>query len=289
MEIGINLEYVRHDDLSFQEGLRQAAEAGYRWVEPLTLDGRCLLSESGYCHVRSLHADPLLMKRDLDAAGLRASGLSAHSPLMRPDVAIPYLTRAVRFAAAVGAPVVCTSEGKRPEWMTVDEGYATIRMTLRVALQEAERYGVWIAVEPHGEFTTTLAGMERILGSVDSPRLGVNYDTGNAYLAGHEDPYEMLEALADHRVVHVHAKDIRGALLQQRGQVTGTPVGCACGEGVVDWGRVVSILQAHGYRGVLSVECGTPEQMRRSHRFLSHLLAEKGAAGPEEVRQVAGR
>lgn len=288
MEIGINLEYVRHDDLSFQEGLRQAAEAGYRWVEPLTLDGRCLLSESGYCHVRSLHADPLLMKRDLDAAGLRASGLSAHSPLMRPDVAIPYLTRAVRFAAAVGAPVICTSEGKRPEWMTVDEGYSTIAMTLRVVLQEAERYGLWIALEPHGGFTTTLAGMERILGSVDSPRLAVNFDTGNAYLAGHEDPYAMLEALAD-RVVHVHAKDIGGALLQQRGQVTGTPVGVACGDGVVDWGRVVGSLQAHGYRGVLSVECGTPDQMCRSHRFLTSVLAEKGAAHAEEARKVSGR
>lgn len=28
---------------------------------------------------------------------------------------------------------------------------------------------------------------------------------------------------------------------KERGKVTGTPVGCACGEGVIDWARVIKI------------------------------------------------
>ena len=91
---------------------------------------------------------------------------------------------------------------------------------------------------------------------------------GNAYLAGAEDPYEGLTAVRD-AVYHVHAKDIsmqHGAA--ERGKVTGTPVGCACGDGVVDWPRVFSILAPLDREIVFSVECGTVEQAARSLAFL---------------------
>ncbi|TVR73763.1 MAG: sugar phosphate isomerase/epimerase, partial [Spirochaetaceae bacterium] len=41
------------------------------------------------------------------------------------------------------------------------------------------------------------------------------------------------------RIFHIHAKDISFEQGEaERGKVTGTPVSCACGEGVVDWERV---------------------------------------------------
>jgi 8-oxo-dGTP diphosphatase len=40
---------------------------------------------------------------------------------MRPEISVPYLQKAIRFAAAIGAPVVNTDEGIRPEWMPLDE------------------------------------------------------------------------------------------------------------------------------------------------------------------------
>ena len=59
--------------------------------------------------------------------------------------------------------------------------------------------------------------------------------------------------------MHLHAKDISveqaGA---ERGKVTGTPVGCACGDGVIDWKKVIQIIRQDCPRDiVLSVECGT--------------------------------
>jgi sugar phosphate isomerase/epimerase len=45
-------------------------------------------------------------------------------------------------------------------------------------------------------------------------------------------------------------------------------VGCACGDGVIDWMKVVGILKGGRYDGVLSVECGTPLDAERS---LAHL------------------
>lgn len=40
-------------------------------------------------------------------------------------------------------------------------------------------------------------------------------------------------------------------------KATGTPVGCACGDGVIDWERVMRICQKARRDIVLSVECGT--------------------------------
>jgi sugar phosphate isomerase/epimerase len=50
--------------------------------------------------------------------------------------------------------------------------------------------------------------------------IGINFDTGNSYLAGGSDVYKWLEQVAD-RLVHLHAKDI--SLSQsnaQRGKVS---------------------------------------------------------------------
>ena len=58
----------------------------------------------------------------------------------------------------------------------------------------------------------------------------------------------------------------------ERGKVSGTPVGCACGDGVVDWKRVIDIVKSSGKEIVFSVECGTIEQAIRSFKHLSPLL-----------------
>ena len=44
---------------------------------------------------------------------------SSHCPLMRPEVSVPYLRQAIRFAAAIGIKVVNTDEGIRPAWMSL--------------------------------------------------------------------------------------------------------------------------------------------------------------------------
>jgi sugar phosphate isomerase/epimerase len=266
---GINMEFVRHEDKSFAAGLEIARQIGYEFCEPMVHNGRELLSEAGYFHSVSLDEDPLEIKDLLAKNGLKASGLSSHTPLMRPEISVPYLEKAIRFAKELGAPVVNTDEGIRPSWLPLDEAWHVMKYTLAKVMQVAARHGIYVGIEPHQSISKTTAGLLRIATLVDSPWLRVNYDTGNAYLAG-EDPYQGLQAVRE-LLIHVHAKDITlqhaGA---ERGKVTGTPVGCACGEGVIDWPRVVGILRDGGFSGVLSVECGTVEQARSS---LAHLTA----------------
>lgn len=277
IELGLNLEFVRRSEKPFAAGVELAAKMGYKYVEPLVHTGRELMSEAGYYHSVSMEEDPHFIKDILDRHGVKASGLSAHCPLMRPEVSVMYLQRAIQFAAVLGARVVNTDESYRPAWVSDDEVWILMRYTLKTVLRVAERYGVAIGIEPHQEISKTTDGLLRIASLVEHPLLRINYDTGNAYLAG-ADIYEALERIGP-KLVHMHAKDISFEHAEaERGKVTGTPVGCACGDGVVDWARVIAILRKHNFDGVLSVECGTPEQAQRSLDHLNGLLSRQAAS-----------
>ena len=277
IEAGLNMEFVRRAEKPFPVGVEMAAQIGYKYVEPMLHNGRELMSEAGYYHSVSMEDDPHFIKDILDRHGLQSSAVSAHCPLMRPEVSVMYLQRAIQFAAVLKAPVVNTDESYRPDWVVGDEAWPIMTYTLRAVLRVAERYGIAIGIEPHNAISRTTDGLLRIAGLVESPLLRINYDTGNGYLAG-EDIYDALERIGP-RLVHMHAKDISVEHSDaERGKVAGTPVGCGCGDGVVDWARVIAIVRKHGFDGVLSVECGTPDEAARSLAHLTPLMAERGTA-----------
>jgi sugar phosphate isomerase/epimerase len=270
--IAVNMEFVRSADKGFEEGVAIAAGLGYRWIEPMVHTGWELLSEVHYFHSFSMEEDPLLMREICERNGVGVSSISGHSPLMKPEAAVPRLTRAIVLADALGARFVNTDEMVKPDWMDDAHAHEVMRYSLEKAELVASRHGVYVCIEPHGIYTKTSEGLLRIVDLVRSPWIQVNWDTGNAYLAGVEDPYEALERVAD-RVFHVHAKDISIEHSErERGKVTGTPVGCACGDGVVDWERVLRILDPLDREITLSIECGTIEEADRSLSFLTGLI-----------------
>jgi len=276
--IALNMEYIRSADKSFGWGVQKAAELGYEYVEPMVHTGWELLSEAHYFHSFSMEEDPLLMSEICEDAGVKVSSVSGHSPLMKPEAAVPRLTRAIVFAALCGAQFVNTDEMVKPEWMDDERARQAMWYSLKKASMVAARHKVYLCVEPHGVYTRTAEGLLGIANLVDSPWIGINWDTGNSYLAGIEDPYEGLERVRG-KVMHVHAKDIDlDQVKAERGKVTGTPVGCACGEGVVDWERVLTILDPLDREIYLSVECGTVDQAERSLTFLRELLGNRVAA-----------
>jgi len=277
LKLGLNLEFIRHSDRSFEDGISVASEIGYRYVEPCLIQGHCTLSEAGYCHWQSMDSrDPVEMAALLARHSVQPSAVSAHAQLMQ-SWSVEHLIKAIRFAAKLGAPIVNTAEGKKPSWMSDDEAITVITIHLRRVLELAEEYDITIGLEPHGYYSTNPERLLDLLGRLESPKLKVNFDTGNTYLAG-QDPMEYLRAIGD-RVAHVHAKDIGGELLEKRGKVTGTPVGVACGDGVVDYPAIVDMLRERGFEGVLSVECGSEQQARRSYAYLTDLLEQVRKTG----------
>jgi len=275
--VGINLEFDRPRGRSFEWSTAKAADMGFAYIEPMLHWGRELLSAAGYFHSVSMLDDPLRMRENVEGNGLKMSAISAHSPLCKPDVSTDYLKQAVRFSAEIGCPIVITDDGPaRPDWGGIDEHHVLMRYPLEEACAAAEPRGIIVGLETHAEYTATPAAFARTAGLVDSPALKMNLDTGNSFLSGN-DPHAWLEEAIDD-VVHVHAKDISKEDAERyRGKVRGM-LGCACGDGVIDWARIVETCRRAPRDLVLSVECGTVEDAEKSLAHLLSVGAQPGAA-----------
>jgi len=272
VKLGINLEFSRHHDMSFEAAVRKAAEIGYKYVEPMVHLGRQLLSEGGFFHSLSLSEDPLAIREFCWKQGVKIAALSSHSHLCKPDFAVEYLRQGIRWAGEMNVPVVNTSEGFKRSWTTEEEDYVLIKYSLEMALRDAERRGVIIGLEPHHQYSGSMEGMDRLLALTDSQYIGVNFDTGNAYLGGRSNIYEWLEHVKN-RLVHLHAKDISVEQgVAERGKVSGTAVGCACGEGVIEWDTVIKTCKKARRDIVICVECGTIEEAEKSFHYLRRLI-----------------
>jgi sugar phosphate isomerase/epimerase len=112
----------------------------------------------------------------------------------------------------------------------------------RVLAGHAERAGVVLLHENCAGWAGDSAErMLDLLATVDSPALGILFDTGNGIAHGYS-AYDMLATLVDH-VAHVHIKDA----------VAG-PRYTLPGEGAARVGDCLRLLLDNGYRGALSIE-----------------------------------
>lgn len=265
--------------MDVHEAMRAAAAAGYRFVEPFVHtplvrkinSHLSIAANSPYHHIDTSTADAAWLDGQRRDLGLRFSAVDAHCSLLLPQIAVPYLRGAVEFAAATECGIVISDEGPVDlSWMDLGKALDVMCFALEPVLRTARSHAVLFAVELHNELTARPEHLMKLLDRFAPDELGVNFDTGNAFLAGN-DPAEYLQLVAS-RVVHVHLKDIPQTLVHQRGRVTGTRVGVAAGEGVIDVAAILRVLADNGYEGVVSVECDTCEQAARSLPYLQSLI-----------------
>ena len=186
--------------------MAKATEAGYRYVEPYVYSRVCvpvnshlvLESVTPYHHVNIDEVDTSRLNRLRRDLGLRFSALDAHSSLLLPQLGVPYVRRAIEFASEVEAPVVMSDEGPVPEqWMSLEQGFDILCVSLEAILPYARSHGVQFALELHNALTAR-PDMLQTAGAIGNDGLGVNFDTGNSFLAGN-DPIEYLRGVAGRR------------------------------------------------------------------------------------------
>jgi sugar phosphate isomerase/epimerase len=117
------------------------------------------------------------------------------------------------------------------------------------AVKTAKKHDVKLAMENHIDFNSD--EILTILKNVNSPYLGINFDTGN-FLRVLDDPIQGMEKLATH-VYATHVKDLKprkGAPVNAWYFFSCTPVG----DGLVDNLKLARILKDAGYQGFLAVE-----------------------------------
>lgn len=261
MQIGFHTDAFNSAVFSFEKALQWAQRNGVTRIEPGVIDGVSWIHGLGYFPHVSLAEDPLRLREKMAGYGVAFSQIDAAYPLSGKDgpyLGLPYVLKSIPWAKLAGSPCIATTDGlTQPEGLTDREAMEAMRRTYGTIVETAEAYQITVTIEIHGYFTTQPDRLEEMLGFCDSPYFGLNFDTGNTFIAGH-DPVELLRRFLP-RVKHVHLKDVAAELAEaSRGHETGIGIShAAIGDGVNadNIVQVLGILRDAGYDGALSLEC----------------------------------
>lgn len=227
--------------------LDQAAEHGFAAIELRGLMSEMDLTKSPQFTGAKLKES----LKDLDALGLKISGLGASTNMHEPDAArrarqMDEAKRFIELAHQLRSPYVRVFPNQlvkgEERKVTIDR----IVAGLRELGDHAKWSGVTVIVESHGEFTTAPLLLEIIKGA-NHPNVAFLWDAHHTCVAG-EKPAETFKQLGRY-VRHTHLKDSRAPKGDEKGRryvLTGT--------GEVPVKETVKVLAAGGYKGYYSFE-----------------------------------
>ena len=195
------------------------------------------------------------------------------------------------MSSELGAKYCRVLSGQRRKEITREEGLGYVVASIEACLPIAEELGITLIIENHykddfwtePEFAQMMDVFVELVGRIDSPWFGVNFDPSNAIAAG-EEPLDLLEAVK-HRVVTMHASDrylANGTIEDLRRQEGGTAGYVSffkhgvIGKGLNDYDAIFSTLKGVGFDGWISIEDGVDgmEQMYESAEFLKRKIAQ---------------
>jgi len=282
MKIGFHTDAFNSAYWSFEKCLAWAKSQRVHYIECGLIDGVSWIHGLGYQPHVALYEDPVLLRRKMNEYEVQFSQVDAAYPLSGEDGplrGVPYVMKAIAWAAQIGCPCVDTTDGLHaPAGLPDPEAMRMMKRSYEQILRVAEAHKIVVNIEPHGYFTTNPDRMSEMQAFSASEYLRLNMDTGNTFIAG-QDPVAFLKRFIN-RVSHVHVKDVSESLAKAvRGGQTGIAVShCSLGSGVnaVNIRECLALLQGSGYHGALSIECegqGGP-MIEESLGWLRQLLSE---------------
>jgi sugar phosphate isomerase/epimerase len=234
-------------------------------------------------------------KEEVAAKGKQIPMLCCSPDFTHPDLAfrqkeIEKQKNWIRMCQTLGGKYCRVLSGQRRPELTVEEGIQYAVECIEECLPFAAECGITLIIENHykddfwefPEFAQKMDVFCELVGRINHPSFGVNYDPSNTFLAG-EDPLELLYRVS-HRVVTMHASDrylIEGTIEDLRKEEGGA-VGYAkrlrhgeIGKGLNDYDAIFSELKRVGFDGWISIEDGVEgmEQLERSVTFLKKKIA----------------
>lgn len=149
---------------------------------------------------------------------------------------IAYTKTWIDHYSTLGAPVIrIFAGGKNPPGATTEQVIENVVTNLNAILPYAAEKGVILGIENHDSMTN-MDNLLELIGRIDSPWLGVTWDSAN--VAPTEDPYAELARIAPYAV---------NAQLKVMTKVNGEKV-------EADLGRLIQILRDADYSGHIVLE-----------------------------------
>ncbi|MCZ7644171.1 MAG: sugar phosphate isomerase/epimerase [Planctomycetota bacterium] len=193
--------------------------------------------------------------------------------------------RAIDLTADLGGTFCRTLSGQRRPEVTRAQGVEWVVECIAECLPYAEKRGVTLCMENHykdgywhfPEFAQLMDVFCEIVGRIDHPSFGVQFDPSNSVVAG-EDPLALLDRVKT-RVVSMHASDRyleKGAtfedLQRDLGKQGYSPLlkHGVTGQGLNDYDGIFRRLKEVNFAGWISIEDGMNglDEMRESVEFL---------------------
>jgi inosose dehydratase len=205
-----------------------------------------------------LPRDPSEVSEMLGGYGLSLVGGFVPAVLHRSEVRgaeLAFVERRAEFFAAAGANVVVlaatTGSESYEEVAELDDGsWQELFRNLSRVEEICTRYGLTVALHPH--YGTVIERDDQLWRFLDGSDTGLCLDTGHLVIGG-SDPVEVAEQAAD-RVKHVHLKDVDREVAGRLGareigfkEAARSGAFRPLGEGDVDIGRLVELLEGAGY------------------------------------------
>jgi L-ribulose-5-phosphate 3-epimerase len=201
------------------------------------------------------------LKRQAHSLGLALMGFSTHQGFVSPDpdvrgANVQKTLYQIELAARLGIPTMRINTGR---WGTIksfdafmaqkgiepaleghtdEEAFGWVTHAIERLLPRAEECGVVLGLENHWGLGRTADGVLRIVETIGSPWLQMTLDTGNFL----ENSYEQMEKMA--------ASKVPIALVQAKTYYGGGRWYALD----LDYTRIASLLNAHNYRGWISLE-----------------------------------
>ncbi len=190
---------------TLQEIVENAAEMGYEGV-----DFRGLQEALDITTRREFTTELSATKRLFADHAIAVSGIATSARFAVTDEDdlqqnFDEARRNMALAAELGAPVIRVYGGRVPAGYTVEGMLPTLVQNLRAIGEEAEGYGVTLALETHDDWTNS-AVFARLMREVDHPRVRVLWDLHHPYRTNGESPEFTYNNLAPY-TVSTHVKD----------------------------------------------------------------------------------
>ncbi len=218
------------------------------------------------------------IKRHAHDLGIDISGTGVRNDFATADKAVraagvELAKNWIEVAARLGAPVVRVFAGPQPphkDWQSAsgnaarNDVEAWMADSVRECAEHGAKFGVIVAVQNHGDFLSSGPQHLSLLNRVDHPWCGPLVDTG-MYLT--EDPYADIALMAPHAV--------NWQIKETLGSTMASPA--------VDFGKLVKLIHASGYRGYLPIETLS---MKRKDYDPAAEVAKVLRALREEIRKL---
>ena len=183
-----------------------------------------------------------------------------------------------------------TPVARRPRFSSEAQWLAYAERLNAFGAQLRSRYHIQLAYHHHmGAYVESPEDVDTLMRLTDADKVFLLFDTGHAYFGGAANPNDLLKKHVQ-RVVHVHCKDVRTAVIDKARNerwsfLTGVLNGVFTvpGDGSINYAEIFDTLHGAGYQGWLVVEAEQDPAVAPSYAYakkgfetLQALVRQKG-------------